>query len=73
MCIEREKDNFKRREVNCLKECALALIKVNFDRSPPRATLFYDTSVCKTRCLTDTSFCRTPYEMNVNFRSSYFI
>ena len=29
MCIEREKDNFKSREVNCLKECALALnIKV---------------------------------------------
>ena len=25
MCIEREKDNFKSREVNCLKECALAL------------------------------------------------
>ena len=25
MCIEREKD-FKSREVNCLKECALALI-----------------------------------------------
>ena len=24
-CIEREKDNFKSREVNCLKECALAL------------------------------------------------
>ena len=28
MCIEREKDNFKSREVNCLKECALALRKV---------------------------------------------
>ena len=27
MCIEREKDNFKSREVNCLKECALALTK----------------------------------------------
>ena len=27
MCIEREKDNFKSREVNCLKECALALNK----------------------------------------------
>ena len=26
MCIEREKDNFKSREVNCLKECALALM-----------------------------------------------
>ena len=25
MCIESEKDNFKSREVNCLKECALAL------------------------------------------------
>ena len=25
MCTEREKDNFKSREVNCLKECALAL------------------------------------------------
>ena len=25
MCIERKKDNFKSREVNCLKECALAL------------------------------------------------
>ena len=25
MCIEREKDNFTSREVNCLKECALAL------------------------------------------------
>ena len=25
MCIEREKVNFKSREVNCLKECALAL------------------------------------------------
>ena len=25
MCIEREKDNFKSRKVNCLKECALAL------------------------------------------------
>ena len=24
-CIEREKDNFKSREVNCLKECALVL------------------------------------------------
>ena len=22
-CIEREKDNFKRSEINCLKECAL--------------------------------------------------
>ena len=29
MCIEGEKDNFKSREVNCLKECALALIPVN--------------------------------------------
>ena len=29
MCIEREKDNFKSREVNCLKECALALITFN--------------------------------------------
>ena len=28
MCIEREKDNFKSREVNCLKECALALTEV---------------------------------------------
>ena len=27
MCIEREKVNFKSREVHCLKECALALIK----------------------------------------------
>ena len=26
ICIEREKDIFKSREVNCLKECALALI-----------------------------------------------
>ena len=26
MCIEREKVDFKSREVNCLKECALALI-----------------------------------------------
>ena len=26
MCIEREEDNFKSREVNCLKECALALM-----------------------------------------------
>ena len=25
MCIEREKVDFKSREVNCLKECALAL------------------------------------------------
>ena len=25
MCIEREKVNFKSREINCLKECALAL------------------------------------------------
>ena len=25
MCIEREKVNFKSRDVNCLKECALAL------------------------------------------------
>ena len=28
MCIEREKDNFKSREVNCLKECALALSNI---------------------------------------------
>ena len=28
-CIERDKDNFKSREVNCLKECALALINPN--------------------------------------------
>ena len=26
MCIEREKVDFKSREVNCLKECALALM-----------------------------------------------
>ena len=25
MCIEREKGNFKSREVNCLQECTLAL------------------------------------------------
>ena len=31
MCIEREKDNFKSREVNCLKECALAL-NMTFNR-----------------------------------------
>ena len=30
MCIEREKDNFKSHEVNCLKECALAL---NYNKS----------------------------------------
>ena len=29
MCIEREKVNFKSREVNCLKECALALNWLN--------------------------------------------
>ena len=29
MCIEREKDNFKSREVNCLKECALALRQID--------------------------------------------
>ena len=28
MCIEREKVDFKSREVNCLKECALALISI---------------------------------------------
>ena len=28
MCIEREKVDFKSREVNCLKECALALMTV---------------------------------------------
>ena len=28
MCIEREKVDFKSREVNCLKECALALMDV---------------------------------------------
>ena len=28
MCIEREKVDFKSREVNCLKECALALNNV---------------------------------------------
>ena len=28
MCIEREKVDFKSREVNCLKECALALTSV---------------------------------------------
>ena len=28
MCIEREKVDFKSREVNCLKECALALIEL---------------------------------------------
>ena len=32
MCIEREKDNFKSREVNCLKECALALITISSSR-----------------------------------------
>ena len=31
MCIEREKDNFKSREVNCLKECALALNTRKFE------------------------------------------
>ena len=29
MCIEREKVDFKSREVNCLKECALALTRVS--------------------------------------------
>ena len=38
MCIEREKDNFKSREVNCLKECALAL-------NLTKAELAYKTSV----------------------------
>ena len=28
MCIEREKVDFKSREANCLKECALALKRV---------------------------------------------
>ena len=32
MCIEREKDNFKSREINCLKECALALNKTRADQ-----------------------------------------
>ena len=33
MCIEREKDHFKSREGNCLKECALALIIIFEDAS----------------------------------------
>ena len=31
MCIEREKVDFKSREVNCLKECALALSIIILD------------------------------------------
>ena len=31
MCIEREEVDYKNREVNCLKECALALSLVNID------------------------------------------
>ena len=31
MCIEREKVDFKSREENCLKECALALRDVCLD------------------------------------------
>ena len=35
MCIEREKDNFKSRKVNCLKECALALFKLQMPGNTP--------------------------------------
>ena len=47
MCIEREKDNFKSREVNCLKECALALTPYQRLRQAilrrPILVAFYDT------------------------------
>ena len=38
MCIEREKVDFKNREVNCLKECALAL---KVDRGTPGEPILY--------------------------------
>ena len=34
MCIEREKVDFKSREVNCLKECALALRRSLLEKGP---------------------------------------
>ena len=40
MCIERENDNFKSREVNCLKECALALMSLDTDTCEGHSVFF---------------------------------
>ena len=40
MCIEREKVDFKSREVNCLKECALALTYVSLLHLKPVHAVF---------------------------------
>ena len=39
MCIEREKVDCKSREVNCLKECALALSKYQINGEMCRCTI----------------------------------
>ena len=54
-CIEREKDNFKSREVKRLKECALALTRYTCTFLCPRngnwGILFFLLSVCDYYCL----------------------
>ena len=45
MCIEREKVDFKSREVNCLKECALALIGQWKARGEHHKWLFFNLHV----------------------------
>ena len=58
MCIEREKVDFKSREVNCLKECALALTRLairlssfNADKWFKLGTRVVDREVVETKTL----------------------
>ena len=67
MCIEREKDNFKSREVNCLKECALALNHMK----AKICNVYRSKLVTYTSVLYDI-YCKRPFSFDWNLSLNLF-